>query len=135
MNNQQIAVQALTEELRVAISRIRSDDDYIAAAVSHGKMNPKLRAICISNTDIWEPLARAFPSLQDVVDDLASRIVDFVLPLPMELKTTAIVSLANARELQKSGMKIMVEVDVDDDAMPVNIYGVFEVRPDLKFAI
>lgn len=134
MNNREMTTAIhLIAQLKNAISRIRADDDYITLALAKGKMNPKLRAVCIASAENWEPLARSFPSLQDVVEDLAGQIVAAVMPI--EPGSVAVVSLEMARELQKAGVKIVVEVDVDDDAMPVNVYGVFDVRPDLKFAI
>jgi hypothetical protein len=112
-------VADLVAQASGVITRIRSDDDYIAQAVAHGKMNPKLRAICID--------------FQLAIDELARDIVDAAMPV--ETDSIAVLELDAMRAFHKIGMHIAVEVDVDNDAMPVNIYGVFEVRPDLKFAI
>jgi hypothetical protein len=126
-------VADLVAQASGVITRIRSDDDYIAQAVAHGKMNPKLRAICIANAENWEWLSRSFPDFQLAIDELARDIVDAAMPV--ETDSIAVLELDAMRAFHKIGMHIAVEVDVDNDAMPVNIYGVFEVRPDLKFAI
>jgi hypothetical protein len=126
-------VADLVAQAHGVITRIRSDDDYIAQAVAHGKMNPKLRAICIANAENWEWLSRSFPDFQMVIDELARDIVDATMPV--ESDSIAVLELDVMRAFHKIGIHIAVEVDVDNDAMPVNIYGVFEVRPDLKFAI
>jgi hypothetical protein len=126
-------ISDVLEQARGVITRIRSDDDYIAQAVAHGKMNPKLRAICIANAENWEWLSRAFTDFQMAVDELARDIVD--VSMPVERDSLVVLDLDVMRAFQKAGIHIAVEVDIDNDAMPVNIYGVFEVRPDLKFAI
>jgi hypothetical protein len=69
-------VADLVAQASGVITRIRSDDDYIAQAVAHGKMNPKLRAICIANAENWEWLSRSFPDFQLAIDELARDIVD-----------------------------------------------------------
>lgn len=126
-------VADLVSQASGVVTRIRSDDDYIAQAVAHGKMNPKLRAICIANAENWEWLSRSFPDFQLAIDELARDIVDVVMPV--ESDALVVLELDVMRKFQQIGIRIAVEVDIDNDAMPVNIYGVFEVRPDLKFAI
>jgi ribosomal protein L28 len=124
----------LVKQLETLIADIRKNPDYIAAAVSHGQMDPKLHAVSINGAKNWEYLSHKFSELQDRVSELGLEMIRFVLDDDGEVDKVT-VSVRAIRALKKIGITIVLDVNPDDDAAPIMPHGVFEATTHLKFAI
>ncbi len=121
------------QTIRTVINKVRANKAYIATAVEHGCLNPKLSAICIGHAENWEALSHGFSDLQAEVDALGEIITRMVKP--MDNGEHILISLDGMRVLRTIDMQPVLDVGLDEPGLPVHIFGVFEISPDLKFAI
>lgn len=123
----------LIDKVVRVIAEVRGNTDYITTAIEAGKMDPYLKAICISGSENWEALSSKFHDFQAEVDELAGEVMDVVKPHDDD--SMVFLALDTMREFKAAGVHVQVIVDIEDDGMPVNVFVIFEVQPGINFAI
>jgi hypothetical protein len=120
------------EQFKSLVKEIHENHDYQLVAIEYGKLNSKLNAVCIGNSQNWEELSARFQDLQARVDEYSRMLTEIVLSVSNKDEVT--VSVAAIRVLNDVGITVILDINLDSDK-PFSAYGVFEVFPNLRFAI
>lgn len=114
------------------IYAIRHDPDYIATAVQYGKLDPKLRAIKISNADNHAALVDCNPALQGEVEELNAQFSQMIFII--ELDGMVGVAKPVLSMLHDAGIDVVFDIEYDPETAKLVAFGVFDATPDVKFA-
>lgn len=120
------------DKIKSVITKVRAHGDFIQTAVNRGTLDPKTDAICLTSEESWEERSWLYSDLQTEVDSLSHILVEVVLPVQRE--TLVGVSLDAMRALKAIGVTVVIDVDIEREAMPINVYGVFEIDRRTKFS-